>query len=45
MSAIEAPYKYHQEYFKILFYLNIDQSKREEFLKKFITDDIQKAVV
>ncbi len=44
MSTIEAPFKYHQEYYKILFYLNIDQNKKEEFLKKYITADIQSAV-
>lgn len=45
MSTIDAPFKYHQEYYKILFYLNIDQNKKEEFLKKLVNEDIKKVVV
>jgi len=44
ISVISAPYDYHQEYLKILFYLNIDQNKKEEFLIKYIRPEIKKAV-
>lgn len=40
----EAPFLYHSEYLKILFTLNIAEDKREDFLKEFITDDIQEAI-
>jgi hypothetical protein len=35
---------YHAEYLKILYVLNIDNSKTEEFLNEYITDDIKKTV-
>ena len=44
ISTVSATYLYHTEYLKILFYTNIDQDKKEEFLKEYINDDIQKAV-
>ena len=44
LSAIEAPFAYHNEYLKILFVLNIDNSKHQQFLNEYINDDIKKAV-
>ncbi len=45
ITTIDAPYLYHQEYLKMLFHLNIDQDKTEEFLKEFINKDIRTIVV
>jgi len=44
LTTVSAPYLYHNEYLKILFHTNILKSKRQDFLKEYITDDIQKAV-
>ncbi|MBT3729491.1 hypothetical protein HOF65_06435 [bacterium] len=44
MTVVNAPYLYHQEYLKILFHTNIDQSKTEEFIKEYVSDDIKDAV-
>ncbi len=44
VSTIDAPYRYNKENLKILFYLNIDQNKKEDFLKKYIKEDIIKVV-
>jgi len=44
LTTVEAPFAYHAEYLKILFVLNIDNSKQEEFLDEYINDDIKKAV-
>ena len=44
LATVEAPYAYHVEYLKILFVLNIDNSKHQEFLNEYINDDIKKAV-
>lgn len=44
VKTVEAPFLYHSEYLKILFVLNIDNSKREDFLNEFINNDIKKAV-
>lgn len=44
VKTVDAPYSYHQEYFKELFYLNIDQNKKEDFLKEYIKSDIKDIV-
>ena len=44
VHTIDAPFAYHNEYLKILFDLNIDKSKQEEFLNEYLTKDIKKAV-
>ena len=44
VTVVNAPYLYHQEYLKILFHTNIDQSKTEEFIKEYVSDDIKEAV-
>lgn len=41
VNTLNAPYLYHQEYLEMLFHLNIDQSKKEEFLVKYINSDIR----
>lgn len=44
VTLTNANFIYHPEYLKILYYLNIDDSKREEFLKTYLEEDIVKAV-
>ncbi len=44
IKTVEAPFLYHSEYLKILFVLNIDNNKHEEFLNEYIRNDIKKAV-
>jgi len=44
ITIISAPYLYHNEYLKVLFHTNIDQTKREDFIKEYVEADIIKAV-
>ncbi len=44
ITTINAPYLYHSEYLKILFHTNILESKRQDFLKEYISEDIKTAV-
>lgn len=44
ITTISAPYLYHQEYLKILFYLNVDQNKKQEFLTEYIKPEIRQAI-
>lgn len=44
VKTIAAPFVYHSEYLKILYALNIYNTKKEAFLNEYINDDIKKAV-
>jgi hypothetical protein len=44
LTTNTAPYLYHSEYLKILFNLNIDQNKKEDFFNEFIRLDVKKAI-
>ena len=44
VSTVDAPFLYHSEYLKLLYVMNIDNTKTEEFLNEYINDDIKKAV-
>ncbi|MDD2907190.1 MAG: hypothetical protein PHH98_00980 [Candidatus Gracilibacteria bacterium] len=43
-SQASAIFLYHDDYKKALFTLNIDENKKEEFLKKYISEDVFSAV-
>jgi hypothetical protein len=44
-SSIEAPFLYHKDYLKILFELNISESKQEKFINNSVSDDIKKLII
>ena len=44
MTSIEAPYLYHQEYLKIVFELNIEHTKKTEFIKNNLTKNTIKLI-
>jgi hypothetical protein len=44
VTSIEAPYLYHQEYLKIVFELNIEHTKKTEFIKNNLTKNTIKLI-
>ena len=44
VTSIEAPYLYHQEYLKIVFELNIEHNKKEDFIKSNLTENTIKLI-
>jgi len=44
-SSVEAPFLYHNDYLKILFELNISESKQEDFINNSVSDDIKKLII
>jgi hypothetical protein len=44
VTSIEAPYLYHQEYLKIVFELNIEHSKKEDFINSNLTKNTIKLI-
>jgi hypothetical protein len=44
-TSVEAPFLYHKDYLKILFELNISESKQVEFINNSVSEDIKKLIV
>lgn len=44
IQSIESPYRYHGDYLKIVYELNIEHSKKTEFIKSVLTDETFKLI-